>query len=114
MVQCCKVQVNLANYPPETVKILHQDIFWFLLCDEDIVSRTITEGSIDLDKLPASRVRQLAKSFESSKATVCQIKQLAGDPKATQINLMRHQRTELPTNKHNKKSKNHTRLLSIQ
>ena len=24
-----QVQVNLAKYPPETTKILHQDIFWF-------------------------------------------------------------------------------------
>ena len=31
------------------------------------------------------------------------IKQVAGDLQATQINLIRHQRTELPTNKHNKK-----------
>ena len=31
------------------------------------------------------------------------IKQVAGDLQATQINLMRHQRTELPTNRHNKK-----------
>ena len=65
--------------------------------------RNITEGSDDLDKSPASRVRQLAKKFESSKATACHIKQVAGDLQATQINLMRHQRTELPTNRHNRK-----------
>ena len=67
------------------------------------MSRTITEGSVDLDKFPASRVWQLAKKFKSSKATVCHIKQVAGDLQATQINLMRHHRTELPTNRHNKK-----------
>ena len=67
------------------------------------MSRTITEGSVYLDKFPASRVRQLAKKFESSKTTVYHSKQVAGDLKATQINLMRHQRTELPTNRHNKK-----------
>ena len=98
-----QAQVNLAKYPPETVKILHRDIFWFFLCDEDFVSRTITEGSVDLEKFPASRVCQLAKKFESSKVTVHYIKQVAGDLQATQINLMRHQRTELPPNKHNKK-----------
>ena len=86
-----QVQVNLAKYPPETVKILHCNIFWFFLHDEDFVSRTITEGSIDLDKFPASRVCQLAKRFESSKATAHHIKQVARDPQATQINLMRHQ-----------------------
>ena len=49
-------QVNLAKYPPETAKILHRDIFWFFLWDEEFVSRTITDGSVDLDKFPASRV----------------------------------------------------------
>ena len=98
-----QAQVNLAKYLPETVKILHHDIFWFFLHDEDFVSRTIMEGSVDLDKFLASRVCQLAKKFYSSKATVQHIKQVAGDLQATQINLMRHQRTELPTNRHNKK-----------
>ena len=95
-----QAQVHLARYPPKTAKILHWDIFWFFLHDEDFVS-TITEGSIDLDKFPTSRVRQLLKKFVSSKATVHHIKQVAGDPQAAQINLMHHQRTELPTNRHN-------------
>ena len=98
-----QAHANLAKYPPETMKILHHNIFWFFLHDEDFVSRTITEGSVDLDKFPTSRVCQLAKKFESSKATVCHIKQVAGDPQVTQINLLRHQQTELPTNRHNKK-----------
>ena len=51
-----QAQVNLTKYPPETVKILHCNIFWFFLCDEDFVSRTITEGSVDLERFPASRV----------------------------------------------------------
>ena len=89
-----QVQVNLAKYPPETANILHQNMFWFFLCDEDFVSRTITELSVDLDKFPASRVCQLAKKFESSKATVHHIKQVAGNPQGTQINLMQHQQTE--------------------
>ena len=38
------------------------------------------------------------------------IKQVAGDPQVTQINLMRHQRTELPTNRHNKKRRPTGRL----
>ena len=42
-----QVLVNLARYPPETVKILHRNIFWFFLCGEDFVLRTITEGSVD-------------------------------------------------------------------
>ena len=113
-----QAQVNLTKYPPETVKILHQDIFWFL-CDEDFVSRTITEGSVDLDKFPASRVCQLAKKFESSKATVHHIKQVAGDLQATQITLMRHQRTashkqNTITREDQLVSKNHTRLLCVQ
>ena len=97
------MQVNLTKHPPETVKILHQDIFWFFLHGEDFVSRTITEGSIDLDKFPTSRVRQLAKKFESSKATVHHIKQVAGNPQTAQINLMQHQQTNFQTNRYSKK-----------
>ena len=85
-----QVQVNLAKYPQETAKILHRDIFWFFLKDEDFVSRTISDGSVDLDKFPASRVCQLAKRYESSKATVRHIKQVSGEPQATQINLLHH------------------------
>ena len=62
-----------------------------------------TEGSVDLDKFPASRVGQLAKKLESSKATVHHIKQVASDSQVTQINLLQHQTTELPTTRHNKK-----------
>ena len=51
-----QVQINLARYPPETAKILHRDIFCFFLKDEDFVSKTINEGSVDLDRFPASRV----------------------------------------------------------
>ena len=97
-----QVQINLAKYPPKTAKILHQDIFWFFLQD-DFMSRTITEGSDDLDKFPASRVRQLMKKLVSAKATACHIMQVAGDPQVTQINLLWHQRTELPITRHNKK-----------
>ena len=86
-----QAQVNLANYLPGTAKILYCDIFWFFLHDEDFLSRTITEGNVDLDKFPTSRVHQLAKKFESSKATAWDIKQVTGDLQATQINLMQHQ-----------------------
>ena len=58
---------------------------------------------MDLEKLPASKVRQLAKKKESSKATPCNIKQVAGDPQAVQINLMRHQHTEISSGKHKKR-----------
>ena len=75
---CVQAQINLAKYPPETAKILHRDIFWFFLCDEEFVSKTINEGSVDLDKFPASKVCQLAKKYESSKATARHIKQVAG------------------------------------
>ena len=42
--------------------------------------------------------------MESFKATVHHIKQVAGDPQTAQINLLRHQHTELPTGKYKKKS----------
>ena len=48
-------------------------------------------------------MQQLAKKLESSKATTCHVKQVAGDPQAAQINLLRHQHTELPASKYKKK-----------
>ena len=45
-----QAQVSLAKYPPETASILHWDIFWFLLKDEEFVSKTINDFNIDLDK----------------------------------------------------------------
>ena len=65
-----QAQVNLAKYPPETSKILHHDIFWFFMKDEVFVTKMINEGNVNIQKFPASKVRQLAKKMESSKATV--------------------------------------------
>ena len=98
-----QAQVNLAKYPPETAKIMQRDIFWFFLRDEDFVSKTISDGNVDLETFPASKVRQLAKKLESSKATAHHIKQVAGEPQAAQINLLRLQCTELPAGKYKKK-----------
>ena len=50
-----QAQVNLAKYPPETAKIMQRDIFLFFLRDEDFVSKTISDGSVDLEKFPASK-----------------------------------------------------------
>ena len=99
-----QAQINLAKYPPETAKILHRDIFCFFLKDEEFVSKTINEGSVDLDKFPASKVHQLAKKMESSKATARHIKKVVGDPQAIQSNLMCHQCTELPSGKYEKRN----------
>ena len=73
-------QVSLAKYPPETASILHQDIFWFFLTDEEFVSKTINDSNIDLEKFSASKVRQLAKKMESSKSTIHHMKQVSSDP----------------------------------
>ena len=73
-----QAQINLAKYPLETAKILHRDIFWFLLQDGEFVSKTINEGSVDLDKFPASKVCQLTKKMESSKATHSKTHQMGG------------------------------------
>ena len=98
-----QAQINLAKYPPETANILHKDIFCFFSKDEEFVSKTINEGSVDLDKFPVSKVCQLAKKMESSKATARHIKQVAGDPQVAQINLMHHQCTELSNSRYKKK-----------
>ena len=51
-----QAQVNLAKYPPETAKILHRDIFWLFMKDEDFVTKTINEGNVDIQTFPASKV----------------------------------------------------------
>ena len=94
-----QAQVSLVRYPPETASILHRDIFWFFLKDEEFVSRTINDSNIDLEMFPASKVRQLAKKMESLKSTTRYIKQVVSDPQVAQVNLMRHQRTDLPPGK---------------
>ena len=99
---CVQAQINLAKYPPETLKILYRDITWFFLHEEEFVSKTINEGSVGLDKFPASKVPQLAKKYESSKDTARHIKQVTGEIHTTQIHLMRHQHTELSNGKYKK------------
>ena len=71
--------------------------------DEQFVSKTINDNNVDIEKFLASKVRQLAKKMESSKATAHHIKQVVGDPQAAQINLMRHQCTEISPGKNKKK-----------
>ena len=75
-----QTQINLAKYPAETTKILHRDIFWFFLRDEEFVSKTINDSNIDLEIFPASKVRQLAKKLESSRSTARHIKKMSSDP----------------------------------
>ena len=98
-----QAQVNLAQVPSRNCKNITLRHLLVLLMQCRFHIKNISEGSIDLDEFPASRVWQLKKKFEGSKATACHMKHVAGDPQATQINLMHHQQTELPTNKHNKK-----------
>ena len=69
------------------------------------VSKTINDSNIDLDKFPVSKVRQLAKKLESSKSTVKHIKQVSHEPQAAKINLMRHQCTEMPQTKFQRKQR---------
>ena len=78
-------------------------MFWFFLRDEDFISETINDSNIDLEKFPASKVRQLVKRSESSKSTARHIKKMFSELQATQVNLLRHQRTELPPNKAQRK-----------
>ena len=99
--------MSLAKYPCETASILHRDIFSFFLKDEEFVSKSINDSNINLDKFPASTVRQLVKKMESSKSTARHIKAVASDPKVAQVNLMRHQRTDLQPSKGKWKQNSH-------
>ena len=77
--------------------------FWFFLKDEEFVSQTINDSNIDLEKFPASKVRQLAKK----KSTTRHIKGVASEPQAAQVSLMRHQRTDLPPSRSKEKKHSH-------
>ena len=94
-----QTQIGLCNYPQETAQILQRDIFWFFLSNESFISKTLDEGHVNLNKFPASRVRQMAKKLEGSQATAKHMKQVTNELHATQINLLRHQRTELTPSK---------------
>ena len=83
-----QTQVVLANYPHETGQILQRDIFWLFLNDEAFVSKTLNEGHVELSKFPASRLRQLAKKFESSQTRAKHMKQITRDPQTVQVNLL--------------------------
>ena len=73
--------------------------------DEDFVTRTKIEGNVDIQQFSASKVQQLAKKMESSKATAKHIRQVADDLPAVQIHLMHHQHTELLAGNYNKHKK---------
>ena len=106
--------MSLAKYPPETASILHRDIFWLFLKDEEFVSKTINDSTLDLEKFPASKVRQLANKMESLTTTARHIKAVASDPQVAQINLMRHQRIDLPPSKSKRKQHSHKQISKSQ
>ena len=95
-----KCKLIWQNTHKKLQEFYKETFFWFFLKDEEFVSRAINDSNLDLDKFPASKVRQLAKKLESSKSTAKYIKQASNEPQATQVHLLRHQCTELPPNKH--------------
>ena len=78
------------------------------------MSKTLNEGHVELSKFPASKVRQMAKKLESSQATAKHMKKVTRDPEAVQVNLLRHQRTELPLSKFQRKQKIQIKATSKQ
>ena len=72
-----------------------------------VYSKTINDSNIDLEKFPVSKVRQLTKKMESIKSTTRHIKQVASDLQAAQVNLIMHQRTDLPPKKSKQKQHSH-------
>ena len=78
------------------------------------MTKTINEGNVNIQKFPASKVRQLAKKMDSSKATAKHIRQVAGDLPVAQIQLMQHQHTELPAGNYPKRRKTTTGRQKLQ
>ena len=82
--------------------------------EEDFVTKTINEGNVNIQKFPASKVRQLYKKMESSKVTAKHIRQVAGDLPVAQIQLMQHQQTELPARNYPKRKQTATTRWKLQ
>ena len=70
--------------------------------------KTINEGNVDIQKFPASKVRQLAKKMESSKAMAKHIQQVAGEIPAALVQVMHHQCTQLPARNFPRRKSNST------
>ena len=98
-----QAQVNLAKYPLETAKILHRGIFCFFLKRWRFCVQDQQWWQYWLGQIPCKQSVPISQKYESSKATVRHIKQVSGEPQATQINLLHHQRTKLPQHRYNKK-----------
>ena len=109
-----QTQVALSKYPPGTAQILQRDIFWFFLKDESFVSKTLNEGHVELEKFPASKVRQMAKKLESSQSTARHIKKMSSEPQANQIHLLKHQRIDLPPSKFQRKQNKKFKQRNLQ
>ena len=90
----------LLNNPQKQPRSYIVTSFGFSCMMKNFVSKTINDSNVDLEKFPVSKVRQLVKKMESSKATAYHIKQVVGDPQTEQINLMRHQCIEISTGKY--------------
>ena len=80
--------------------------------DEDFVTKTINK--VNIQKFPVSKVRQLAKKMESSKAMAKHIRQVAGDLPVAQIQLMQHQCTQLPAGNYPSRNKTSNAWRKLQ
>ena len=106
MVQCCTSSDKSGKVSTRNSKNTTQRcLLGFFLWDEEFVSKAINDSNIDLNTLPASKARQLAKKMESSKSTAKHIKQVTNELHATQVHLKRCQHTELPPNKFQRKQR---------
>ena len=59
-----QAQVNLAKYPTETTKILHHDTFWFFLCNEEFVSKSICDSNVDLENSQQAKSGSLQRKWK--------------------------------------------------
>ena len=109
-----QAQVNLANYPLETAKILHQDIFWFFMKDEDFVTKRINEGNVDIQKFPASKGWQLAKRWRVPRLQLNIFNKLLGTHQQHKYNGCDIQCTHLPARNYPRRKQSVTRKQKLQ
>ena len=98
----CKHRSILQSTHQKQLRSCTGIYFGFSCGRRTLFQKTINEESVDLNMFQASKVHQLARKYESSKATARHTNQVAGEMQATQIHLMRHQCTELSNGKYKK------------
>ena len=69
-----KPKLDYVTIHKKQPRFFKETFFWFFLSNESFISKTLDEGHVNINKFPASKVRQMAKKLEGSQATAKHMK----------------------------------------